>query len=202
VCDVTSGCTSSPRGSVLGDNYTNIWLLNASAQVILSGVSGLDSTVAANALSQGTSELMSWNALTQTEGVIEYDSPTYYGIDPRTAVLMSAAACATDADLSQLMARAGAAALTTTTATTTTWTASLSLGGSSFAAERDRANGQILGQSVGGVPMSFPSALGLTTIAAAGATPTPMPALPASWGVALFVSALGISGLLQLRRRA
>jgi hypothetical protein len=79
-CDVTAGC-ASPRGSTLTDRYTNIWLSNAAAQVLLSGVAGLSSNVSSAALSQGLSELTSWNTLVQSSGIIEYDSPTYYRAD-------------------------------------------------------------------------------------------------------------------------
>jgi hypothetical protein len=80
-CDVTTGCARSPRGSTLSNRYTNIWLSNAAAQLILSGVAGLDAKVAGDALSQGIGELTSWNDLARTSGVIEYDSPTYYSAD-------------------------------------------------------------------------------------------------------------------------
>jgi hypothetical protein len=80
-CDVAASCSSSPRGSALQDPYTNIWLTNAAAQVLLSGVAGLTSQVSSAALSQGLAELTSWTSDTQTSGIIEYDSPTYYEID-------------------------------------------------------------------------------------------------------------------------
>jgi hypothetical protein len=80
-CDTTAGCADSPRGSALTDNYTNVWLLNASAQILLSGVPGLEASVSAGALTQGIGEVTQWNQLTAESGIIEYDSPTYYGVD-------------------------------------------------------------------------------------------------------------------------
>jgi hypothetical protein len=83
-CDVTTGCGGNPRGSALVDSYTNVWLANAAAQVILSGVAGLDAAdagLSTSALDQGTSEFASYDQLVQTEGIVEYDSPTYYGAD-------------------------------------------------------------------------------------------------------------------------
>jgi hypothetical protein len=80
-CDVTANCAGNPRGSALTDHYTNIWLANAAAAIVLAGVPGVDPTAAASALTQGMSEISQWNQLTQMSGVIEYDSPTYYGAD-------------------------------------------------------------------------------------------------------------------------
>jgi hypothetical protein len=77
-CDVTAGCNGNPRGSALTNRYTNVWLINAAAQVVLSGVAGLNPTVSSSSLANGLAEVTSWNTLTQSSGIIEYDSPTYY----------------------------------------------------------------------------------------------------------------------------